>query len=449
MKKIYAVIYILAIISLFSTDFLIRALLPGRNVLLNVCIVILALIAALSFWKVIGRVKEEDSLPAKTKESGSKPASTWVSQLLRPNDPLLVVRFFAAFLVFITHVRLCLKPNDAILTGTWFFLKGGAHTGMVIFFTLSGYLMCKAFHSERYKFSNQGIWTFYKNRWIRIYPLAFFVFIFFSVLLYPAIFRFEISHVLRLLTFSYYGNVLSYPGIGALWSLSVEFQYYLIAPFIFYVLDPFFKTNKLSGFIIVIAFIAGLTYLKYYAYTLTAFHLTGYYNSISFSLLGNLSFFMVGYLFNYVTPVFNRTVSRIFRNDIMLLLLFIGSLLVIGHAEDREYDHPEFIIAFFLLASFTTGMIIAILDFLRVKSEKKFRLSMIFQTLGVLSYGFYLWHSGIAFIHGQLFPAGFNNIQMYITELCYIGIVVFFISFLSYFLVEDRFNKYKMIKVKK
>jgi len=435
------IIFISLIIMGTSIDLILRQTLPNYALIVTVSYLSIFAIALYVFQKItfeqmstVGRdvAKQEVSFRL-----------TPLKNIININDPLLIIRFFAAFLVFITHMSLFLHPSNDLLAGNWIILRGGAHTGMAIFFTLSGFLMGKAFLLGRYELTKQGILLFYKSRWIRIFPLMFFVATFLIVLQYPQVLRFDPLSLIRLLTFNYYGNTIGLNGIGAMWSLSVEFQYYLIAPFIFSIFNEQIKKSKTKGILIVIAVILVFTIIK----SATKHYVSVYdlYDPSFFSLAGNLPFFLVGFLFNYIPLTLSEKAAKFITHGGVLLCEIGLVFLLISYLQKHS-------LTYFLCISVLTGFAISALDGIRkmpvILNKSKFSVLNILQMLGVLSYGFYLWHSGIGYIHSHLFPNGFTSHSSYLAEVFIVSIVVLFMSFLSYVLVEDRFNVYKPINKK-
>ena len=445
MNTLLEVLFIAVILSGTTTDFIIRQLLPGDAVLVNVGCLFFAISASFLFYKIISSKQFSLPPPVLSSASDNMPprgtlALTPINSLISANDPLLIIRFFAAFLVFITHMMILFKPSQEIINQEWQVLAGGAHSGMAIFFTLSGFLMGKAFISGRYALSRSGIFTFYQSRWVRIVPLMSFVCVFLFVLVYPQVIRFEPLAILRLITFNYYGNTLGLNGIGAMWSLSVEVQYYLIAPFIFSIFHSMIVKNKMKGILIVAITIIGFAAANYFS-SIYLFHKPNLYTPVYFSLIGNLPFFLIGFLFNYLQiPVTDEAAKTITKGWFILSMLFLFYLFCNNHSESIHY---------FMVVSLITGMIITVLSGVSNKGAfltlRRFSAIKILQLLGVLSYGFYLWHSGIGFIYAKLFPEGIATRSAYLTEITIIGLIVLFVSVISFVLVEDRFNAYKSI----
>jgi peptidoglycan/LPS O-acetylase OafA/YrhL len=125
----------------------------------------------------------------------------------------------------------------------------GGYIGVDIFFVISGYLMMKIMNEK-----NQSIIIFYLSRLKRIIPTLTIVIILVCIL---SVFFFleNISNSTLLSAFSsifFYSNFFfwittqnyfaikdSYLPLSHTWSLSLEFQFYLIVPFIFKFIKKF------------------------------------------------------------------------------------------------------------------------------------------------------------------------------------------------------------------
>lgn len=109
-------------------------------------------------------------------------------------------------------------------------LVGSPWAGVWMFFVLSGYLMGKGFWAFRYSVSLHGIAAYLNNRLVKIVPGYLAVILFFGLLYQPQILLPENAFILyRLATFNFLGD-FQYRPIAALWSISTEFQFYVIAP---------------------------------------------------------------------------------------------------------------------------------------------------------------------------------------------------------------------------
>jgi peptidoglycan/LPS O-acetylase OafA/YrhL len=146
-------------------------------------------------------------------------------------DWLLLLRFLAAAVVFTMHSGIVLG-RDFTFAGAWwgFIAYSPAWWAMTLFFTLSGYLMSKSFVTGHYSSSAEGIMAYLRNRTVRIFPMMITCALFIIVWQSPE-FLLDISMWVRLVSLNFDG--IGAPGIGAFWSLSTEFQYYLIVPIAF------------------------------------------------------------------------------------------------------------------------------------------------------------------------------------------------------------------------
>lgn len=145
-----------------------------------------------------------------------------------PYNPRLdQLRWLAATIVFLFHFHLEYSGlTGARLDSPWWGLVTQGHTGVGLFFTLSGFLFMQiALHQQVIVYRD-----FIRNRFLRIFPLFFVVF-----LVATSISRdtFEPQDVLYLLATNLGLSPTSDTVItGAAWTISLEFMFYLIFPFI-------------------------------------------------------------------------------------------------------------------------------------------------------------------------------------------------------------------------
>ena len=137
------------------------------------------------------------------------------------------LRWFAALLVFVFHFRLeYMGLGGVAVTSPWLGLGIEGHTGVGLFFTLSGFLFMQiALHQREIVYA-----AFVRNRFLRIFPLYFTIF-----LVATSIGRdkFQPQDILYLVASNLGFAPTSISVVtGAAWCISLEFMFYLIFPFL-------------------------------------------------------------------------------------------------------------------------------------------------------------------------------------------------------------------------
>jgi len=181
------------------------------------------------------------------------------------------LRFFAAFAVIITHVELMKKllgfssswravepvaftPLQAIIQDEKYsfinpIITEAGPLGVVFFFVLSGFLITYLLFAEKKEKGTIAIGAFYMRRIFRIWPLYYFIFIL-GFLVLPHLDLFHVTNQTEYLENNYWINFFLYfiilpnlalalsplgtsvPNIGQSWSIGVEEQFYIIWPLI-------------------------------------------------------------------------------------------------------------------------------------------------------------------------------------------------------------------------
>jgi peptidoglycan/LPS O-acetylase OafA/YrhL len=170
-------------------------------------------------------------------------------------DFLLLLRFIAAVCVFVLHSGIVFG-RDITAGGAWwaFLAYSPAWWGMTLFFTLSGFLMGKSFTSGHYPVTLYGVRAFLRNRMVRILPLMIAVAVFITVWQAP-IFVDKADYWLRIVSLTFNGSG-GPPGVTAFWSLSTEFQFYALVPFVFLLLV--LRRRKIS---VRVVFLLGIAFV--------------------------------------------------------------------------------------------------------------------------------------------------------------------------------------------
>lgn len=162
---------------------------------------------------------------------------------MRYNPKLDTLRAFAALSVLSCHYT------------PW---AGWGWAGVPLFFVLSGYLItCILLESKKNNGSLAGyIGDFFRRRALRLFP-AYFLFLTILCLCQISMHQFSVVKDMQyLLTYTFNFRMLDHPGGGAwrgyygqLWSLSVEWQFYLFWPFAVWLLNEKTLRRVLLGIV--------------------------------------------------------------------------------------------------------------------------------------------------------------------------------------------------------
>ncbi|MCO7519631.1 MULTISPECIES: acyltransferase family protein [unclassified Pseudomonas] len=162
-------------------------------------------------------------------------------------DPLLGLRALACANVIMGHWFMVVYGPAAPAQGSIdlalrYLLSFSPWDGVWMFFTLSGYLMGKGFASGRHTVDGAGLKKFYRNRMLRIFPIYFVAILLVGVLISPGSNDIRThqgwSAILSFMLFDVHDNAL----IGALWTVSTEFQFYHLSPVLFLLLSRVAKS---------------------------------------------------------------------------------------------------------------------------------------------------------------------------------------------------------------
>ena len=314
------------------------------------------------------------------------------------------LRGISIFLVFLFH----LNQN--------YFSYG--YVGVDIFFVISGFVITKMIYENLIKKEfNLGI--FYASRFLRLFPSLFFMVVIVSFLILLTFSAHHTPHQLintglfslaglsnfyLIFIGNDYFNSFDENIFEHMWSLSIEFQFYIFYPLFILTLFKIFKDKK-------IYYVYALSFTITIFIILNIFFKTNdFYNTssrISELLIGCLTFFYY----------------RLDKSCIYILMISLISISI--HIFNQNI--------FFLITSvcFFTSFIILVL-----KKDKITRTILDNKLLGILgdsSYSIYLWHLPV----------------IYFTSLFFIGIDYYFFSILftvilstmSYLIIEKNLKQ--------
>ena len=332
---------------------------------------------------------------------------------LYPNIQFL--RAISVLLVFLYHLKI-----DMFKFG---------YIGVDIFFVISGFVISSRIYSELIEKKSIDLFSFYKKRFKRIFPVLIFIlsFVFLFIIFFqPLDLLIENAYVFFFTIFGaanlyylfsskdYFDNIFE-DVFGHTWSLGVEEQFYLIFPFLLLFIYKFLKGNK--------------EFIK----ILSSLIIIGIFITVYFSENNQLIFY-----------------SPIFR----FWELLLGSLVYILSLNFKIKNFKISLLAFIFLFSVSlnnsymtnisavvfSSLLASFFIFFYAKNN---RLNFFFENsslifLGNISYSFYLWHLPVIYFFDLYFIESFFRIP-------FIFIVTFLLSIFTYFYIEKKF-RYKEFK---
>lgn len=360
---------------------------------------------------------------------------------------LNALRFFAAFLVIVTHIELL--KGQLGFSNSWSLLEhfnlGGI--GVYFFFVLSGFLITFLLIHEKEKTGTTNIRAFYLRRLLRIWPLyylitflAFFILPNFEMMQVPWLEQFHESNFtinlgLFLLMLPNLAIALN-PAVahaGQLWSIGVEEQFYLIWPVIFK------KTkNLLRLLILLFIIVVGIKVLFILLLNSNTIPSSDSMLALKkFIAMSKFECMIIGAFGAYWIKSQSTQILSVIYNPLVFGLSLISLPLI-------NYFSPK-ILNDAIHLPYSLLFVVIILN---VSTNKKGMLLLenkLFNFLGKISYGLYMYHmmivvfviQMIAKIHGKIGVK--ENILIY---FCSISLSIL-VAWLSYQYFEKPFLKLK------
>ena len=328
------------------------------------------------------------------------------------------LRGFSVLLVILYHFDLEILNYKIIKNG---------QIGVDLFLVISGYIITKIILDK--KDGTFSLINFYSRRIKRIIPLLVFVVIS-SLIVIFFIFDFyliktniksayAISTASSNLYFWLTSTIYQFAEKNNLiflhfWSLSLEMQFYIFFPLIFFI----FKNNLkiIKSILIFIFLISYLFVLKNYE----THNLFNFYNSLSraFALVGGS-----------ILYIYSKDLRQFIKKKFFFILYILGFFLIIGYMQlyQNEGLHPNPMVLFFLIG---IGLMLIFNEDQKIYLIKKY-----LSKIGKVSYSLYLWHFPLLVIGANTF-AKFDDFKKVIFIL-----LCFLLSILSYNTVEKKFRK--------
>jgi peptidoglycan/LPS O-acetylase OafA/YrhL len=301
--------------------------------------------------------------------------------------------------------------------------------GVPVFFLISGYLLAASFQSVYSKSSSiaSAYVAFIKKRIYRIYP-AYIVALGVLYLLSGYDRMNMLLHIFNIHNFSKeYSQSIS----PAFWSLAVEFQWYLIAPFV--ILAVLHHRIFVCMITIMIFFSGSLLIFNY----LALLFLHQQIDLSGFVWLGNDQLFIHLYAFALGALLFRirNTEVSIPRNIIIFLWVYFIVIKCFNlYWIPKVLSHRE-VFSLFAVINFRyvsqIGLAIMLFHY-RSIDIKSPMISSLISYIAAVSYGLYIWHLPIVSYLNSL------NISVFFRFFCYI-VCTYTIASASYFLIEKYF----------
>jgi peptidoglycan/LPS O-acetylase OafA/YrhL len=301
------------------------------------------------------------------------------------------LRFLAAILVIIHHIEQI--KSISRIENYWEsspFVGIIGKLGVILFFVLSGFLITYLLLAEENSLGQISVKKFYIRRILRIWPLYFLV-ISLAFIILPNIdlfilpgFEREVIYTNLFLKLTLYvlflpNLVLSLIGIvpyaSHTWSIGTEEQFYLVWPIII----KYFKKNRITIMILIILFYVGFELFINSSYSSII-----PFNSVirEFWYSFNIDCMAIGGI--YAIILFTKSsLLKIIQNQLLFYLIILSVTFFIIKGVYIPYVHNEFYAILF-------GILI--LNFASNPKIKNAFENPIFNYLGSISYGLYMYH---------------------------------------------------------
>ncbi|MCX8533085.1 acyltransferase family protein [Chryseobacterium luquanense] len=303
------------------------------------------------------------------------------------------------------------------------FFNGG-FIGVDIFFVISGYLMTRIVLSNFEK-NNFKLLEFYQKRVVRIFPALLVMTTIFAAIIYFLLPTQFINYLkLYFSSIGFFSNIYYYLNSGYFdsssqfnillhtWSLSVEWQFYMIYPLILLIVKKIYLNNlKLFRGIFIAIIALSIVSMIFHSSFDKSFSFYIFYPRAWEMMIGGLAF------------LFENKAKNINRNLKFGLVSF--SLIMITYMVYSVNEHSWPSLLTLIPVSLTSLILLLNID------VKIFRNKLI-KFFGDISYSLYLWHWPI-YVCSLFF--GLNDRLRYRVAFIFISIIF---ATLSYFLIEKK-----------
>ena len=351
------------------------------------------------------------------------------------------LRFIGARSVVLGHIELIKSfygiPN---LMEVPFYKNTSGHTGVILFFVLSGFLITYFLLEELKEDSKINLKRFYFKRILRILPI-YYIMVIFSILFLPIILtklgektdNYNFEQIKYYLIFS--PNISkslkhSIPGAVHLWSIGVEEQFYLVWPVLIYLFKKYLTLLFIMTFIIfsLIPSLIDFIYIRSF-YFQQNIELKDFLSSFFISF--KINAMAIGALFAFWYHTKKKILCFFYNKQVELIIMIIPFILWITGTQLGRFTDEIYSIMFAVLI-----LIISTKKNTIITLENTF-----FTFFGNISYGMYVYHWVIIVIIITIIKQTKINIyenQIVVNAIIYIfGIsLTILTSYFSYLFIE-------------
>ena len=307
------------------------------------------------------------------------------------------------------------------------------------FFVLSGFLITYLMFDERINTGKFNIRNFYLRRILRIFPI-YYILLIIGFVIYPTLLFLrevpytEVSNPFRYIFFisnfdAMYFNFPKNGLLGVQWSVSVEEQFYLLAPLLFLAASPkYFPLLQIC--LIIFSWVFYILHINESS-AIQQYHTISVLNYLSVgSLMAWVSFYHLDRV-----KIYFKKIPKTFH----LIIYFTFLLLVFYLPEMKNFSPAIISISQKILFTLFSVFIILEQNFSSnsfFKAEK-FRL---LTHLGKISYGIYIYHMVAIYLVIWIFDLSPDSVLIQILSTILLTIIF---SELSFRFIEKRISKLK------
>lgn len=317
-----------------------------------------------------------------------------------------------------------------------FKLFKGGFLGVDVFFVLSGYLITDIIISKL-DGNNFQLINFFWRRVKRIFPALVVMLVVTSVAAYYILlpnYLIGFSQSLRAAIYfgsnyyflgedSYVSNSSIFKPLLHTWSLAIEWQFYIIYPFVVIFIDRFFKKYRLS--VLLSLSIVSLLYANY---------IVPNYSNLAFYTLAPRAWeLMLGGIMSFISlRKFNGLSQNGPGGTVCKALPTIGVFMVLYAMIfiDNHVLHPSF---FTLLPVLGTCLIIAFSNDDDIATAILSLPPIVF--IGAISYSIYLWHQPV-FVFFRFLQHAYITLK----DFAWLTFLTFVLAYISYRFIESPFR---------